>query len=58
MYDLNLSWMALRQQQEWLLRLNPSPESEGLLSLIAALQGQGVKQFGEMLVYGKEEGKK
>jgi hypothetical protein len=57
MYDLNLSWMALRQQQEW-LRLNPSAESEGLISLIAALQGQGVKQFGEMLVYGKEEGKK
>ena len=57
MYDLNLSWMALRQQQEW-LRLNPSAESEGLLSLIAALQGQGVKQFGEMLVYGKEEGGK
>lgn len=56
MYDLNISWMALRQQQEW-LRLNPSVESDGLLSLIAALQGQGVNQFGEMLVYGKEGGK-
>ena len=53
MYDLNLSWMLLRQQQEWLGQ-HACPEAEGLLSLIDSLQRQGAKVVGNFLVYGKE----
>jgi len=54
MCDLNIAWTLLRQQKEWLMR-QEGPEAEGLVNLLDSLQDQGVRQFGELLVFGEEK---
>jgi hypothetical protein len=51
-----IDWRLLRQQKEWLMNHN-SPEANGLLHLLDAIQDEAVDQFGftEREVFGRVE---